>query len=239
MHRKLVIGLIACLGVEFAPAAHSACRQNDVEVIKTSSSYQVGSCLTTRTYLSLKEREWIVLQPKEGKTRLIYGPYLEKEKKPKKSDEKKSNKKDEGKTLIEKIIETVRKRAPPSNCGVWEIDALEDNAFCFEFTKGLNLCRAHSTHTDTLIIKGSNTDQQYQDNWLHDDNGLKAWPLDAFPVSDGAVYRVSIRGKIRKLTFHQVPAPLSGSYETEWMLDNKCYRQVDLRWPERHPFDNN
>ncbi|MEK8018010.1 MAG: hypothetical protein VSS75_014140, partial [Candidatus Parabeggiatoa sp.] len=188
-------------------------------------------------YLSLKEREWILLQPKYGKTRLIYGPYLEKEKKSKKnkSDDNKSNKKGEGETLIEKLKKAITQRALSSKCGGWEIDALEDNAFCFEFTKGLNLCRADSTHTDTLIIKNSNTGLQYQENWLHDDNGLKAWPLDRFPVSDGAVYQVAIRGKIRKLSFHKVPRPLSGSYETEWMLDNQCYRQVDIRWPERDP----
>jgi hypothetical protein len=224
MPRKLLIGLIASLCVE-SVFADSACGENEV-LVKDSSEkaseeplpYQVGTCLSKGTYLTLKEEQWIELQYRK-ESRTVHGPY---------SDWIAIEKKGFLETMIERLIKRLGRRVPSSNCGVWEIDALQDNAFCFEPTVVLNLCRAKTSRTDTLVIKDRKTGRKESYNWQHSQNSYP-WPVDDFPVDDGAVYRVRLGGKIRKLTFHQVPNSLSGSYETAWMIDNKCFRQAKIR----------
>jgi len=224
MHRKLLIGLLAT-GFCFQPAiAHSACNHKQVLVKDSSTpSYEVGTCLHKRTYITLGKKEWIVLQYKNEQPRQIEGPY---------SDWVAIHKQGLLETLIERIIKLLTQRAPSFNCGVWQIDPLQDNAFCFESTDNLTLCRADTSRTDTLIIRDRKTGKRYKSNWLAGyGNNLKAWPLEKLPVYEGAVYLIRMAGKIRKLTFHKIPETLSGNYKTSWMVGQRCTRQAKKRWP--------
>jgi hypothetical protein len=110
-----------------------------------------------------------------------------------------------------------------------KIDALNDNNYCFIDSSWLVLGRTEANQTVTLeIFARDNPEQEVKRDWLAGE-AFMTWPMDAFPVKDGAVYLVSINNEPHNLTLHQVTTDprtindLSKFYEKKW---EKCQRQL-------------
>jgi hypothetical protein len=214
------------------------CDTYQVLVQKTSkvSSYKVNSCLGENTYLSLKKKEWIILKTSQGKKRRVNGPY---------SDRLSLKKKLTSMALIKNIIERIKKvlrlrGETKNNCGIWEIDVLQDQFFCVDTSlKRPVLCRTDTSAIDTVIIQDTLQDKQkrkqLQYQWPPGElYRLKGWAEDYLPISDGAVYWIQVGNRERRtLTFYQAPESLTDSYKMAWMLDKQCYRQADMAWSEQ------
>jgi hypothetical protein len=220
MPTKWFIGLIFIFCCDFALAA--SCGKDEVLIIKTkiltkNPRYSVGNCLKTSQIYPpkfLKQGEHIVVEFSNKQKRTIYGP--------------------ENNLIrfLKKIIEKLISPRGYSDCDIWDIDiSVDEEAFCYESTKELFLCREDVDYSTHLFIEDHATGKLYKRIWLYG-KARFLLPQDKFPIRDGVSYQFKISDdRWKTITFYKVPKTFSGNKETSWMIDKRCYRQANIRVP--------
>ena len=121
-------------------------------------------------------------------------------------------------------------------CGVspalWTINICETTNFCYKKSEDVSIWlpqeyRSGRT-TDRLVI--INSQGEIELRWAASQESLP-WPLKQMPINSGIPYLIGLKdnGNYSQVMFYQIPAQLSEADEIEWMRQNGCSLQVEMR----------